>query len=252
MSRIPLALIVLLLLATAVIAQQSTGSAARIVVIKPKEGMQRQFDEGYKRHLDWHRQNKDTWTWYGWQVITGDRLGYFVDGTFGHHWDNFDRAVAPAADAADNAVNVAPYGDFLSVAQFILLPEVSRNRLLEEGSPSPFIEVLYYHLYPGKESEFERILRKAHEAHGRVKPPRLYTWYKLVSGGNHPMYMLMLPYSKLSDFRLSEKPFTAVLEEVFPQNESRALLESLRGTVRDVRSETFRYRADMSYFPPKN
>src|SRR5580765_6771708 len=60
--------------------QRQTSPAARIVVIKPKEGMQKQFEEGYKRHLEWHRRNKDTWTWYGWQIIAGDRFGYFMDG----------------------------------------------------------------------------------------------------------------------------------------------------------------------------
>lgn len=251
MSRTVL-LITLFLAAASAVAQQPTGVAARMVTIKPKDGMRHQFEEGYKRHLDWHRQNKDTWTWYGWQVITGERFGHFVDGTFGHNWDDFDRAVAPAADAADNAENVVPYGDFLSVAQYVLLPEFSRNRSLEDGTPSPFIELVYYHLFPGKESEFERIVRATHGAYGKTKQPRTYAWYKLVSGGDHPTYMLLLPYNKASDSQSSEKSFTAVLEEAYPPRESRKLLRQLRDTVRDIRSENLRYRVDMSYFPPKN
>lgn len=251
MSSALSALICLLLLTMTVVAQQPAKSAARMVVIKPKEGMQQQFDEGYKRHLDWHRRNKDKWTWYGWQVVTGDRLGYFMDGTFGHLWEDFDRAVAPAEDAADNAKNVAPYGDFLSNAYYVLLPEVSRTRLLEDGTPSLFIEVLYYQLYPGKELEFERVLSKAHEAHGKTEPPRRYAWYKLISGGHQPLYVLMLPYNKSSELQSAEKSFTNALEEAYPQREAASYVESLRATVREIRSETLRYRADMSYFPSK-
>src|SRR3712207_695819 len=108
-------------------AQAPAGLAARIVVIKPKDGMQKQFEEGYKRHLEWHRRNHDPWAWYGWQVVAGSRLGYFIDGTFGHRWEDFGAPVGPAEDAADNALNVAPYGDFLSLAHYVLRPEVSRG-----------------------------------------------------------------------------------------------------------------------------
>jgi hypothetical protein len=231
-------------------AQKPAGTAARIVVIKPKEGLQQQFEQGYRRHLDWHRQNKDPWVWYGWQIISGERVGYFMDGTFGRAWTDFDAAVSPAADAADNAANVVPYGDFLSLAHYVLLPQVSQSRLLEERRPPPFIETVYYHLYVGKEAEFESLLRKAHEAHRKTQPARSYAWYKLVSGGSQPMYLLMLPHNKWSDLQASEKSFTAVLEEVYPQSEARRLLASLSAAVREMRSETLRYRVDLSYFPP--
>ena len=232
-------------------AQASTALAARMVTLKPKDGMQRQFEEGYKRHLEWHRQNKDKWTWYGWQVIAGDRLGYFVDGTFGHRWEEFDAAVAPAGDAADNALNVSPYADFLSLSHYLLRPEISRGNLLEDRAPSALIELLYYRLYPGKETEFESVLQKVHEAYGKEKQPRRYTWYKLVSGGEQPTYLLMLPLTKLADFQMVEQSFTAILAKGYAEREAKLLLNTLQASVREVRSEALRYRSDLSYLPPK-
>jgi len=66
--------------------------------------MDHDFEEGYKRHLGWHRQNGDSWSWNGWTIISGDATGYFVDGTFFHAWSDLDSPVSPAADGADNAV----------------------------------------------------------------------------------------------------------------------------------------------------
>ena len=30
-----------------------------------------QGEAGYARHLEWHRQARDTWVWYGWNVTFG-------------------------------------------------------------------------------------------------------------------------------------------------------------------------------------
>ena len=59
-------------------------------------GMQTRFEEGYHRHLEWHRQAKDPLVWYGWYVMTGDKLGRFVDGTFGH------QQAPPSPDLGDS------------------------------------------------------------------------------------------------------------------------------------------------------
>ena len=85
---------------------------ARMVVLEPRDGQERNFEEGYQRHLEWHRQQKDSWTWLGWSFVLGPRLGQFMDGTFGHPAGDFDKAVDPAADAADNSRTVVPYAFF--------------------------------------------------------------------------------------------------------------------------------------------
>ena len=216
------------------LANAQTQSAARIVVIKPRAGMQREFEAGYKRHLEWHRQNKDTWTWYGWQIISGDRFGYFMDGTFDHNWTDFDRAVAPAEDAADNFLNVAPYGDFLSLSHYELVTAVNQGNLLERRTPSTFIELVHYQLHPGTEAAFENAIRQMESRQAAAKgAPR--AWYKLVSGGPLPSYLLMIAVNKLSE--LGELGSDA------------SLLRQVKASVKEMKSETLRYRSDLSYLP---
>src|SRR5579875_662391 len=94
------------------------GTAAQLVVWEAKPGLAKEMEEGYKRHLDWHRRNGDWWAWEGWTITSGDRFGYFVDGTFFHTWKDLDHRVAPEEDAADNAKNVAPYGSIRSLSVY--------------------------------------------------------------------------------------------------------------------------------------
>ena len=115
----------LLLLSAQAFAQPAAGPFARMVVIQPKPGQGAAFEQGYQRHLEWHKGANDLWTWHGWSFVLGDRLGMFMDGTFGHAAANFDTAVQPAGDAADNAVNVVPYADFLSHGVFRRLESAS-------------------------------------------------------------------------------------------------------------------------------
>ena len=64
-------LAVLILYASSALAQAGEGPYARITVIRPLPGRDSAFQAGYRRHLDWHRQNKDPWYWYGWWVVMG-------------------------------------------------------------------------------------------------------------------------------------------------------------------------------------
>src|SRR6476660_1106439 len=105
--------------------------AARITILAPKPGMQKDLEEGYKRHLEWHRSNADKWTWYGWIVTTGPRFGYLVDGTFDHEAADFDTPVSPAEDAADNAKNVFPYASVAGTAFYRMRPDLSRGTNLQ-------------------------------------------------------------------------------------------------------------------------
>ena len=70
------------------------------------------FEAGYIRHLEFHRQARDAWTWYGWTVWAGERQRWFVYASFGHAAADLDRPVSPAEDERDNVTNVTPHAEF--------------------------------------------------------------------------------------------------------------------------------------------
>ncbi|MTW13687.1 hypothetical protein GM658_24045 [Pseudoduganella eburnea] len=176
----------LLLLSAQAFAQPAAGPYARMVVIQPKPGQATAFEQGYQRHLEWHSKAADRWTWYGWSFVLGERLGMFMDGTFGHAAANFDAAMQPAADAADNAANVVPYADFLSHGVFCRLDAASVGQPLPDTSP--FLAMTTYTVAAGDEGAFERQLEAGATRPG-AGPARTpggasrFTWYKLQIGG---------------------------------------------------------------------
>ena len=206
-------------------AQQATaGEFARIAVLKPKAGQAAAFAAGYQRHLGWHRDNRDPWRWYGWTFVLGERIGQFMDGTFGHALDDFDHAVAPAADAADNEANVAPHADFVSHGIYERLPDASIGAALPDASP--YLALDTFVVEPGREAEFEAALAGA-----RQGASQRLSWFSLRLGGQGPQYLLMRPARSLAE------------AGALP----RAALPA--GLVQSARSELLRYQPQMSYAP---
>jgi len=222
----------LLLLSAQAFAQPAAGPFARMVVIQPKPGQGPAFEQGYQRHLEWHKGANDRWTWHGWSFVLGDRLGMFMDGTFGHAAANFDAAVQPAGDAADNAANVVPYADFLSHGVFRRLESASVGPPLPDTSP--FLAMATYTVAPGEETAFERQLVAGASAPANSgRTAQRFTWYRLQIGGAGGQYILMRAVPSFGA--------AAELPDVLPAG--------AKALVRGVRTELLRYRADMSYIP---
>jgi hypothetical protein len=91
-------------------------------VWNPRPGQASVFEDGYHHHLQWHAANKDTWSWFGWYIISGPRHGQFIDATFGHSWADFDHPVNPTGDGADNALHTEPFADYLKAYKAMRLP----------------------------------------------------------------------------------------------------------------------------------
>lgn len=229
---IMLALCGIMLCVTTLLGQTSEGPYGRIVLLKPHEGKAKEFEAGYKRHLEWHRQNADKWTWYGWSVVFGEQLDSFMDGTFGHSESDFDNPVLPREDAADNAINVTPYADFASHSMYEHLGELSRDRLLPDTSR--LLEVVTYDLRPGRGSDFENIIR---QQTAKSKDP-VFSWYRLVTGGPRPRYLLFRPRGTMAEVARSV-PFFQTSEK-------------LGEIVQRCDTKILRFRADMSYIPAAN
>ena len=135
------------------------GEAARVVIWHPNVGMNRDFEEGYKRHLGWHQRNQDTWNWFGWTFVSGEHYGDFVDGTFFHNWADLDSPVAPAADAADNTTNVLPYAAVRLASVYETVTDATE--LPMAGLGAPLVTFCWFDIAPGRNKDFEIAITKA-------------------------------------------------------------------------------------------
>jgi hypothetical protein len=172
-------------------AQSGRGPYARIAVLRPHDGQTVEFEAGYLRHLEWHREAKDPWAWYGWSIWAGERQRWFVYATFGHSAASLDSAVAPAEDERDNVLNVAPHVEYAGNALYEYLPALSRGTGVPQ--PTPRLEFTAVELAPGAAKAFEAAL-----AAGRSTVRSETLWYRMVAGGVAPRYVRLRPRPDLS------------------------------------------------------
>ncbi len=98
-------LLVCAVLPEADVAQTATGPFARIAIMRAIEGHAVEWEEGYIRHLQWHRQAKDPFNWYSYSVwASSDRQRWIIYATFGHAAASLSNPILPADDERDNLV----------------------------------------------------------------------------------------------------------------------------------------------------
>jgi hypothetical protein len=166
------------------------GLYARIAVLRPHDGHTIDFEAGYMRHLDWHRQARDPWVWYGWAVWAGERQRWFIYATFGHSAASLDGAVAPAEDERDNILNVAPHVQYMGNAIYEYLPGVSRGT--GEPQATSRVELMTVDLVPGAGRAFEAALGGGQTLQGEI------LWYRMLAGGALPRYIRLRPRPSLA------------------------------------------------------
>lgn len=204
-------------------------AASFLFVYDIRPGMRTQFEDGYERHLEWHRNAEDPFAWYGWYVTTGDSIGRFIDGTFGLGFDAFDRRVDPAGDRADAERNVAPFVEPVARRVYRWRADLGSASFLEQGRRDAHLDVTTYLVHPGDEGRFEDAVRSwLADVHA---DSRVEAWYQLVVGGPMPTYLRVVPRANF-----------APLQEAAPG-------PAVGNSVERIRSETWSYQARLSYFP---
>jgi hypothetical protein len=183
---------VMIVLTTNLFAQNETGPYARIAVLRPNDGKTIEFESGYIRHLEWHRQAKDSFVWYGWNIWAGERQRWFIYATFGHSVDDFDHAVNPADDERDNVMNVVPHAQFVENGLYEFLPQLSRGT--GEPQPTPRVEFTTVTIMPGATKSFESAL-----AAQQSKIQNETLWYRMIAGGATPRYVRLRPRQSFSE-----------------------------------------------------
>jgi hypothetical protein len=205
------------------------GPYARIALLRPHDGDTVDFEAGYIRHLEFHRQAKDSWVWYGWTIWAGERQRWFVYATFGHSAASLDSPVPAAEDERDNISNVTPHAEFVGNALYEYLPGLSKGT----GVPTPAarLELTTLDLHTGAEKSFESAI-------GAIQSTQQSEtlWYRMVAGGSAPRYVRLRPMVSVS----------AVLDA----RSGQALPDTVKHLVGKTTIEILNLRPAMSYGLP--
>ncbi|MGN6211083.1 hypothetical protein [Parafilimonas sp.] len=207
----------------------------QFAIWKPKEAMLQNFENGYKQHLNWHKANGDKWDWYGWFIISGARYGQFVDATFDHNWADFDKAVKPADDMADNRLHVFPFADVQTVFKVAYYAKASTNDTF-------MLKASLLKLVTLSVDDIDQSLKvcemlKDHYASDQIK---YFKVYKMIDGGDINQIIILMGFENWKDYAISENlnDKISAIQEIMKVN-----------AINSISSETLVYRKDMSLFP---
>jgi len=202
----------------------AAGPYARIAIMRAVDGHAVEWEEGYMRHLEWHRQAKDTFGWYSYSVwASSERQRWIIYATFGHTADELSNPVSPAEDERDNLMNVLPHAQFIGNWIYEFLPGLSRGN----GVPTPTLraEFTTVDVNLGSAKAFEAAL-----AGEQSKLQGETLWYRLVVGGAPPRYVRLRPRASLA----------AILEQ-----RDQGLPDKINNMVSRVNIETLNLRPTM-------
>ncbi|RUL78123.1 hypothetical protein [Dyella choica] len=236
-----LATVLVLLLISPASAQQ--GLAAHFFAYQVNPGAQARFEQGYRHHLGWHRSHRDPLVWYGWTVSDGRCEGCFIDASVGEPFAAFDHRVDIEQDGADFTASVMPFVTPQAQLAYALLPELSYGTPLEKRQPSDTVQVTYFDLRPGTELRFEHALQAARRVLVSTPGAPPHTWYRLVTGGDKPRYMLMVARTNWASY----DGFRADIADLLASDQN--ALRDFTEAVRSSSSESWKYHPDLSNLP---
>ena len=230
---------------------RDSGDAAQLFFYRPKDGMESQFDAGYRKHLEWHRTHDDPLVWYGWYITHGPRMGTFIDGSFGAPFAAFDQRVAPADDGKDAERTFLSYAEPTARAVYRVRRDLSTGVPLEQWAPTKLVQVYTYKVRVGRGERFEKIAKRMRATLDAAKVKSAFTWYEGVGGTASPSYMLMVSRDGWGAFDEARGGLEGVLASVDDATVRLPLLEGYAATVEEVQSEIWSYRSDLSLIPTR-
>ena len=237
---------------TAAINQQNANNYCRIYFTTPKPGQTQQYEAGRKKHVQFHRNQKDTFTYEAYSIETGDRAGSYVYATCGHALKDFDEweARMGKADAADAAMTMDPYTQSASNGIYVYRADMSL--MAPSATPSPMSQVAAYHLHPGAAPDFIAAIKKINDALSKQSDwPKNSGWLQLVNGGQAPTFVVLTSRKSWAEYAPLSKSLADVLTETYGKEQADAIQKTIRDCTERIDTETGVYRADLSYIPGK-
>ncbi|MGO8970512.1 MAG: hypothetical protein ACLQDQ_13185 [Myxococcaceae bacterium] len=198
-----------------VLAQQ-TNHLAILNSQTPKPGMAKQYEAARAKHMGWHKSQKDAWSWYVWEVVSGENSGAYLTGSFGHSWKDLDgRESFDKADLVNVEATMGPSVAHSAVSYWVERADLSRLPSVPGSTPAPFAVVTTYRINPDGVNDFIEGVKKVNDAIMKTNyavsgPSR---WYQLVNGGDVPTYVLVGDRANWAAFQPNDKTLDAMMAE---------------------------------------
>ena len=237
-------------LAVPALAQQA-GNVAELNIHTPKPGGTEKYEAARKKHMAWHKAQKDTWTWLTWEAVSGPDSGTYYTGSFGHAWKDFDgHEKFQKDDSTDFEKGIGPTLARSFTSYYARRADMSLTAP-NTDPPSAYSLLTYYRIKFEGQNDFVEAVKKINEGIKKTNyaQPGPSAWYQLVNGGEGPMFILAGGRTNWASFAPNDKTLDQMMEEAFGKEQGAAILASGRKAILSTRTETVKNRPDLSYVP---
>ena len=225
------ALVLALAQGPALAQEESGGDYARLWRIDYMQGQWSEFIEAFDAHVEWRRDNGETWTWMAFRPVTGDRLNSIFVRSGDHTLAEMDEYEAFQAKASEHwNGSVDQYVE--SYVTWITENDEELGSWPEE-EPN-LIQAYSYRLKPGGEPAFNAALRKIDEGLVKVNWGEPYAIARVLSGSDGNEVWLILPYESYADMAEPDKTFAEALSEAWGEKEAGKLMKQISGAYESV------------------
>ncbi len=232
---------------------QPAGNVLELNIHTPKPGMGEKYEAARKKHMAWHKTQKDTWAWHTWQVISGPEGGTYYTGTFGHAWKDFDgHEKFWKDDEADYGKGIGPTVGLSFVSYYVRRADLSLSQPTDDP-PTAYSLLTYFHIKQDGVNDFVDAVKKINEGIKKTNYRQAgpSAWYQLVNGGEGPLFVLAGGRANWAAFAPNDKTLDQMMEEAYGKEQGAAILASGRKAIQSTRTETVQYRPELSYVPAK-
>ncbi len=247
--RVFLSLLVLGGLIPSLAAQPAAdGNLAKHFLVDVKDGKAAEFEAAFKAHLQWRKEQGDTWEWLTFQLVNGEYLGDYVVRSGSHTWADMD-AYQDFLDkgAVHFWTSVGAYID--DVNSYIMQVDNSISRWPTDPGSARYLTVIDYWVKPTHTQVFLRTVKEIHEAIGTSGWPVHYAWEATLNGGPGGNWALVLPYPNYAAMKGPDKTMMQMLTEVHGEGRTGEIMSSFAGTYERSESHIIRFRPDLSLMP---
>jgi hypothetical protein len=192
----------------------------------------------------------DTWSFYVWQIVSGEATGDYVVSSYRHTWKEVDESDQLLAGDEDPGGNVEPYLSSESESYYRYRSDVSLAP--QEFLPPAKLAVTRVMLKPESVNDFLAGIKKVNAAIRKTHYPiaGATRWFQLVTGGESPQFLLLSDRANWAAFApTTDKGLDAMMEEAYGEAQGASILRAVRSAIRSQYVETWQYREDLSFLP---
>jgi hypothetical protein len=193
---------------------------------------------------------RDTWSFYVWQIVSGEASGTYMVCSFGHSWkevDESDQRVGGEED--DPSASVEPYLDAEWESYYRYLPSLSLAP--RDGfSPSAKLSVTRWLLKQEDVESFLAAQAKIKNALAKGGYLGHVRWFQLVNGGETPQFLMLVDRDNWASYEHSpDENLGSIMEKTYGKDQAASIMRDVHRAVRSQYVETWQYRPDLSFVP---